>query len=169
MSESLARNADPLTGGGAYQPSTSSMPLTPGLGAFGEASIMAQLKFSPMRSYLSFNVLKSVQVVGNKLKEFNSQLKDNTETEGLALTDEDVNKLDDLLTKVQNIASGQNVVLAESDHELLTKLVKFPVDKIFPVLDLCRILALNKSAEKTLISAIGAQFDGLDFVGEKLA
>eukprot|EP00210_Caulerpa_lentillifera_P003129 g2989.t1 len=163
MSESLARNADPLTGGSAYQPSASSMPLSESLGAFGEASIMAQLKFSPMRNYLSFNVLKSAQMVGNKLKEFNDQIKAVTETENFALTDQELNELDNLLTKVQNIASGVNVVLAESDLELLTKLIKFPSDKIFPVLDICRILALNKSAERALITAIGDQFDGLIF------
>lgn len=57
----------------------------------GEASIMAMLRFSPMKNYVTFNVLKSVQPIANKLREFNEQLKSNPETQELSLSDLEVN------------------------------------------------------------------------------
>ena len=44
-----------------------------------------------MKSYVLFNVLKSVEPIGNKLREFNEQLRGNEESQSIALLDAEIN------------------------------------------------------------------------------
>ena len=65
-----------------------------------------------------------------------------------------------LMTAVESLAAGTHSSLTAEDIALVSKLMQFPHDKIFPVLDICRFLVLDAAFNAALIPLIGPQFDG---------
>lgn len=100
-------NADPLTGGSSYTPtgftpnkqSNSTNPTSfpnnvTGGGAdplTGTSSKLKKLTFSPKKTFVFFDVVKSINPIFNQIKKFNDELNEDPDLNQIALNDEEIN------------------------------------------------------------------------------
>lgn len=154
-------NVDPFTGGSSYStgqmpsnsfnhqatsgsnadPFTGSMSYTSG-GALNES------KYFPQRTYLRFDV-GDPNVILNKLKEFNTKVCDGN----LMLTEHELEEF---------ISLGKGNSIKPEDLNILLKLLQWPDDIIFPILDLVR-MAVKYENNNRIIST-----EHCDILMEKL-
>ncbi|XP_056634387.1 phospholipase A-2-activating protein [Diorhabda sublineata] len=129
-------NLDPFTGGSSYSTSGSRLQQTAGRSTASNSE--SKSNFFPVKSYHSFDVGDS-KVILRKLKEFNEKCGD-----GDKLQDTDLEQVVDLCC---NPPTDGNTV------DILFKLLEWPDDIIFPVLDVIRLAVRNK-VNNELISTV---------------
>jgi len=91
----------------------------------------------PQTHYITMGNADTVKIL-SKLKEFN----DSATGDGLRLSD-------DQLQQINELVDG-NTNNLQTKINLLLQLLKWPVDKIFPILDIIRLLILNSTVCKYL-------------------
>lgn len=111
---SSVSNADPFTGSDSYTSSSS------------EFLVKKHIPHSVMTSFDGYDGVKILA----KLKEFNSQIEDDS----ARATEEE-------LTKSVDLMAAKNT----QDVSCLTKLMKWPKEKLFPVLDVIRLAIRNEN------------------------
>ena len=109
---------DPFTGGGAYVPSAAPTPGT-------SSNAAPAFKFLPMKTPLAFEAAKFDGIL-KKLSEFGAE--------------------DGAMGEVAAACNGGDPPGAASVATLVTYLNTWPVDKLFPLLDVCRMVALRGEA-----------------------
>ena len=109
---------DPFTGGGAYVPSAAPTPGT-------SSNAAPAFKFLPMKTPLAFEAAKFDGIL-KKLSEFGAE--------------------DGATGEVAAACNGGDPPGAASVATLVTYLNTWPVDKLFPLLDMCRMVALRGEA-----------------------
>lgn len=129
-------NVDPFTGGSSYS-------------SGGKQDFIVK-KHIPSTIYLSFDTCDSSKVL-IKLKEFNSQLPENV-----------IKVSENELEKVISLISSQNDPNDES-IESLKKIMQWPNEKLFPVLDVIRLAVRNAE----FCSKIGS-FELLEFISQRI-
>ncbi|CAF3244551.1 unnamed protein product [Rotaria socialis] len=127
-------NQDPFTGAGRYTPNDSNDQPTRPLSASQSTVIKtedAELTAAfPQAHYITMRNADISKILG-KLKDFN----DNATGDGLRLLDNQIQQINELVNGNTN-----NV---EMKLNLLFQLLKWPIDKIFPILDIIRLIILN--------------------------
>ena len=143
-----AFNADPFTGGGSYVPSA--MPTAPASGA----PPPRQLQYVPVRTHVTFDAVPSGEALGGKLR---SQFA----THGDAFTAL-AGPLDALLACAAKgaAAAPSDVPSADVATPVLSAMLAWPADQLFPVFDLMRLLALSPDGARIcgapeVLSALG--------------
>lgn len=166
-----AEFADPFTGGGRYVPQgNGSAPTNPtvnvnfrersgmvnvdpftGGSSYSSAKDLIVKKHIPYLSYTSFDTCDASKVLV-KLKEFNNQLT------------EELSKVNDAdLDKVITLIPSQNALNADA-IECLKKIMHWPPEKLFPVLDVIR-LALRNAEFCTKLGG----FELLEFISQRIS
>ncbi|CAH1775959.1 unnamed protein product [Owenia fusiformis] len=122
--------SDPLTGGGRYVPGGAPPQAANGV---GDAAPSGNQYF-PKKDYLSFDTANTQGILG-KLKEFN------TRAGSLELTDVEMGVVEAML-----ISEGTS----KEQINILYKLLMWPNDILFPVLDVLRIVIQRRDCSETL-------------------
>ncbi|XP_044754625.1 phospholipase A-2-activating protein [Coccinella septempunctata] len=146
-------NVDPFTGGSSYstnsatamnmQVSTGSNadPFTGGM-SYTTASNKVSSYF-PQKKYLPFEI-GDPNVILNKLKEFNRKVGDGTNSV-------DENQLELFVSLCKGVATDPDV------FDIMFKLLEWPEDMIFPVLDVVRMAVKYEKNNETLVALYGDQ------------
>jgi len=141
-------NQDPFTGAGRYIPNGSSGAVNPDLNArplSASQSAVAKsakdteliIKF-PQTQYITMGNADPGKIL-SKVKEFN----DGAIGDGLRLSDVQLQEIHDLV--------NGNTNNLDTKLNLLFQLLKWPIEKIFPILDVIRLIVLNGDVCKTLL------------------
>ncbi|XP_063216584.1 phospholipase A-2-activating protein [Bacillus rossius redtenbacheri] len=125
-----AQFADPFTGGSRYVPGASSSAQTPGNG--GESTV----PYFPQKTFLRFDQA-NLQGILEKLQEFNAKLGSEISSAQLAA-----------VVKLAEVGSAVD----EPSLELLKRMLDWPQDVVFPVLDVAR-LAVRCEGPNAALSA----------------
>jgi phospholipase A-2-activating protein len=159
----IGGGADPLTGGRSYRPQEFSQPQPQfsvnftGPGAKTQSSNA----FFPMGDYKVFSSPADYgEKVMGKIREFNG-----TVEQAKKLLEDELRRLQALCTSLTS-SQGATVTLATDDLQLIQTLLHWPIDCVFPGLDILRLALLNKSGCKHFV---GDEDSGKVFVGELLA
>ncbi|XP_077981055.1 phospholipase A-2-activating protein-like [Glandiceps talaboti] len=128
-------HSDPLTGGSRYVPGYSQQPSQPQVAQPPPPSSSSTSNpFFPKTSFLTFDTSNVQQILG-KLKELNSGLSEPYQTDEREL--EEVVKLTDT-----------NQTVTAQQIEILWKLLQWPADVVFPVLDVLRLAIRHKDVNQ---------------------
>ena len=121
----LYQNVDPFTGGGAYQPG----------GARGGAAAPASgLRHVPKTGYFLYDTVPP-ENLRKKILEFWA------EVDG-GVADADARVLDELLAVVREVSRYHVAKLGAPACALLERLLRWPREKLFPIIDIVRMLVL---------------------------
>ncbi|CAH1156011.1 unnamed protein product [Phaedon cochleariae] len=130
-------NLDPFTGASSYSTSLSSAPAAnPAISGANKPSAASFGGFFPITVYRSFDV-GDPQVILNKLKEFNSRTGD-----GIDGAQE--SELEEVVKLCSGPPADGNAL------DVLYKLLDWPDDVIFPVLDVIRLAVRNKLTNEVI-------------------
>ncbi|KAK9889755.1 hypothetical protein WA026_007136 [Henosepilachna vigintioctopunctata] len=153
VSQFQGANLDPFTGGSSYSTSASApmnIEISSGTNADPFTSSMSyttensQVKstYFPQKQYLSFD-MGDANIILNKLKEFNRKIGDGSNTI-------DENHLEEFVTLCKRYPNNPDV------FDILFKLLKWPEDMIFPVLDVVR-MAVRHQQNNDVIAALSSE------------
>mmetsp|Transcript_30033 Transcript_30033/g.48525 ORF Transcript_30033/g.48525 Transcript_30033/m.48525 type:complete len:755 (+) Transcript_30033:13-2277(+) len=181
---------DPYTGGSRYVPGSapaSSPALVPKPGSStasssasagspftlnryvpGTSNVIPKKEKSPYKHFpkegpVLFEAANFPGIV-KKLQEFNTQLAGAPETAPLALSAAEWKQVERVMDIVKNTSFYHSSKLADSDFLLFIKLLRWPTDKMFPVLDLLRLTILHPSAAKYYAPRVTARDPSLSLV-----
>lgn len=135
-------NQDPFTGGGRYIPNgdnnQTSRPLSASQTSVLKTDKDSELTSSfPQTQYVIMGNADTTKIL-SKLKEFNDSLTG----DGLRLSDSQLQQLSEFV--------NGNTNNLDTKMDLLFQLLKWPTDKIFPILDIIRLIVLNPTICKYL-------------------
>lgn len=103
-----------------------------------------------MKTLLFFDAI-NIENPKKKLLEFNSELN--------VLSDNELTILDSLLELIKNKAFYHSTKVSKQGYELVKKLLKFPVDKAFPALDIYRMFLMHpQSSENYKVYEHGIEY-----------
>jgi len=102
--------------------------------------------FPFMGDMLSYSTAKFPQIL-KKAMEFNESLKEDSKTAPLALTLYETQKFNEMVTKLEQ---NSNILLEH--YQVLEKALNWPSSKVFPVLDIIRMVADNSHSVKYMQS-----------------
>ncbi|CAF1237053.1 unnamed protein product [Rotaria sordida] len=133
-------NEDPFTGTGRYIPNDSNDQSTRPLSASQSSVIKTDKDIEltitfPQTHYITMTNADIMKILG-KLKDFN----DNITGDGIRLLDNQIQQINELV--------NGNTNNLETKINILFQLLKWPVDKIFPILDIIRLIILNSNVCK---------------------
>ncbi|KAL3270153.1 hypothetical protein HHI36_009211 [Cryptolaemus montrouzieri] len=146
-------NVDPFTGGSSYTTSSSApinMEISTGANAdpftgsmsYTTTSTIKTSTYFPQKQYLSFE-MGDPSVILNKLKEFNNKI-------GEVTNRIDEEHLEEFVTLCKGFPKNPDV------FDILFKLLKWPEDMIFPVLDVVR-MAVRHQQNNEVISNLNSE------------
>ena len=162
MAAAGAFNADPFTGGGSYVPSA--MPTAPASGAPPPRA----LQYVPVRTQVTFDAVPSGDALAGKLRAFGA-------SHGAAFAEGGplAGPLDALLACAAKGAGAKpsDVPSADVATPVLTALLAWPADQLFPVFDLMRLLALSPDGARVcgapdVLAALGPAMQRAACVGQ---
>lgn len=142
---------DPFTGGGGGGALSSS------------SSTVAGTSLVPLRTYLAFDAVPPSEPLQKKLVEFSGQLALAGGSARLALTDGEAAQLEHLLktvlpaaaaTSSSSSAAAAAVQPSGDVAPLLSKLLSWPQQCIFPVLDVVRVLLLSRRIAAAVLAPL---------------
>lgn len=136
----LSTFEDPFTGGTRYRPQADQN---------SDVSIKKTSAFFPKTSYLSFDTGKTDVIIA-KLKAFNTQVHENYK-----LADSDTGLMAGLLVNFNPLAAIDENTIA-TVIQAMQKLMAWPVEMLFPGLDLIRLLIRHSSISERLLSTDAA-------------
>lgn len=139
---------DPFTGGG----SSSSW----AQGAMNDSSRQVALSSPAPRGYMIFDNVPPAAALKKKLQEFNSALAPDVSR---GLTEHELasgGPLDALLALLPQAASGSSGIFAPEQLAVLSKMMRWPTERLFPVLDVLRVVMLEPTAANGCASTAGS-------------
>lgn len=147
---------DPYTGANAYVPGSSFQGHHGDMTSIGAHENVDPLTGSnvqksgrfPVKSYVLFSSPLSVDSAMTKLREFNGDI--STSQEPLAVSDTEWRHVEGLMA----LANGGTIESIELEKATLNKLLSWPFDKVFPVLDICRAMLLSENGRNFLKSHV---------------
>ena len=143
--------ADPYTGAQAYVPTSNQAPQSscPVENADPYTGVRAKSKL-PVQTYAFFSSALPIVTVKKKLEEFNAIIMSSQEkgTSELQLDEKDWKDLESLFA----YASGS--ISPASPPSVFHKLLKWPLEYIFPILDICRALLCTESGAQMLRESV---------------
>ncbi|KAI4295562.1 hypothetical protein L6164_035597 [Bauhinia variegata] len=126
---------DPYTGSSAYVPGQPSH--------VSATHAKPTFKHIPKKGMLVFDAAQFDGIV-KKITEFNKALLSNQEKQNLALTELDFSRLDAIVKILKDTSHYHSSKFADIDLALLLKLLRsWPLDMIFPVIDIVRMVVLH--------------------------
>ena len=137
--------SDPFTGQGRYIPSTSN---DVNMASAGNSNVNtvengnqfknSQSKYFPEKNYLKFVTGKSNQII-SKLKEFNDLVELDSQ-----LNKDELQIVNDAVCDLLRNSSNSCPEIYNNITNIIPKFVKWPHDKLIPVLDILRLLVLDE-------------------------
>ncbi|XP_031286716.1 phospholipase A-2-activating protein isoform X1 [Pistacia vera] len=137
---------DPYTGSSAYVPgqpsSMSAMPAKP------------TFKHIPKKGMLVFDAAQFDGIL-KKITEFNNTLLTDVEKKNLSLTELEMSRLVAIVKILKDTSHYHSSSFADVDISLLLKLLKtWPVEMIFPVIDILRVTVLHPDGARVLLKCV---------------
>ncbi|XP_031259128.1 phospholipase A-2-activating protein-like, partial [Pistacia vera] len=137
---------DPYTGSSAYVPgqpsSMSAMPAKP------------TFKHIPKKGMLVFDAAQFDGIL-KKITEFNNTLLTDVEKKNLSLTELEISRLVAIVKILKDTSHYHSSSFADVDISLLLKLLKtWPVEMIFPVIDILRVTVLHPDGARVLLKCV---------------
>jgi len=84
--------------------------------------------------------------ITKKLHQFNAEILANPKQKHLGLGREELGLLDKMLTTIKDTSAYNTSIFLDSEYRLVSRLLLWPTDKLFPVLDVVRLLILHPRA-----------------------
>ncbi|KYQ91773.1 hypothetical protein DLAC_07565 [Tieghemostelium lacteum] len=149
----IVNSGDPFTGANRYIPgggSGSVPPLITTHTAQKPSGSTEPTKFIPQGTYSYFETPHSDAVI-TKVIEFNSQLKTNEQYSKFALDDDEreIELVKGILSKLKDTSRYHSSSFSDEQYKVVFKMLKWPEDKVFAILEIVRLLVLHPSASKT--------------------
>lgn len=142
---------DPYTGASAYIPGASS----------NTSAILAKPTFKhiPKKGMLVFDVAQ-FDGIFKKLSEFNTVLHSDMEKNSLSLTELEISRVSAVIKILKDTSHYHCSTFTDADIILLLKLLKsWPIEMIFPVIDIVRMTILHPDGATTLLKYIEDEND----------
>ncbi|KAM7479274.1 hypothetical protein LguiA_027487 [Lonicera macranthoides] len=146
---------DPFTGSSAYVPGQPSI--------MSAVSTKPTLKHIPKKGMLVFDVAQFDGIL-KKVAEFNNALLSDPEKKNLSMTEIDISRLGAIARTLKDTSHYHTSRFSDADIILVLKLIKlWPLEMIFPVIDILRMIALHPDGAAVLLKHIN---DGNDTLME---
>lgn len=143
---------DPYTGANAYipgQPSKSASVEKP------------SYKHIPKKGMLVFDAAQFEGIL-KKILEFNNALQSSMENQSTSLTDVEMSRIEEVVKILKDTSHYHTSSLSDGDIALVIRLIRaWPIDKIFPVVDLLRMIILHPDGAETLLKHLSDNDDVL--------
>ncbi|OAY25488.1 phospholipase A-2-activating protein [Manihot esculenta] len=142
---------DPYTGANAYVPGqASNLPAV---------SAKPTFKHIPKKGMLVFDVAQFDGIL-KKIKEFNDAFLSEPDKRNLSLSELDISRLGAVIKILKDTSHYHNSKFADVDIALLLKLLKsWPVDMLFPVIDVLRMIVLHPDGASVLLKHVEDESD----------
>ncbi|CAM6084680.1 unnamed protein product [Calypogeia fissa] len=150
--------SDPYTGSNAYVPGQQQFSVAPQANASIDSKLHT-LKHLPKKGSLLFDTAQ-YDGIFKKLLEFNEVLAVDEANQQLALSEGELMRLQAILTTLKDTSHYHASTFAEVDFNILSKvLLAWPMQYIFPALDLLRMLLLHPQAAEHFAKEINSGKD----------
>ncbi|KAK2978346.1 hypothetical protein RJ640_016448 [Escallonia rubra] len=137
---------DPFTGSSAYVPGEPSNK--------SAVSTKPSFKHVPKKGMLVFDVAQFDGIL-KKISEFNNTLLTDQEKSNLSLTEVDISRLFAIAKILKDTSHYHSSKFSDVDIALLVKLLKlWPLEMIFPVIDLLRMIVLHPDGATILLNHV---------------
>lgn len=130
-------SSDPFTGQGRYQPASQQQHSSQNIASKDVLGSSSKNKYFPESNYLKFVTGKSTQII-SKLKEFNYLVENDFQ-----LNNDELQIINDVVCDILRSASNVHSEACDSIISVIPKLIKWPLDKLLPILDILRLLVLD--------------------------